>query len=158
MPDSKPALTIRRATRDDVPTIVRMLADDFLGRARELVADETPASYLEAFDAIDASEHQQLVVAELDGETVGTLQLTFIPYMSHGGGWQAIIEAVRIASSLRGTGLGHSLIEWAIERARERGCLRIQLTSDKRRLDAHRFYADLGFEATHEGMKLELHD
>lgn len=155
---SQSQLTVRRATRDDVPTIIRMLADDFLGRDRERVEEVTPAAYLEAFDAIDADPQQELVVAELDGVAVGTLQLTFIPYLTHGGGWQAIIEAVRISSTLRGTGLGHSLLTWAIERARERGCLRIQLTSDKRRLDAHRFYADLGFEATHEGMKLDLHD
>jgi len=153
---SQSSLTIRRATRDDVPTLVAMLADDVLGRERESTSIEVAQSYFEAFEAIDADEHQELVVAEIDGEAVGTLQLTYIPYLTFHGGWRAQIEAVRVTSGHRSEGLGHDLFAWAIERARERGCHLVQLTTDRRRADAHRFYEDLGFVASHEGMKLWL--
>lgn len=160
MPDpTASALTVRRATRADVPVIVAMLADDHLGATREVASAggaKVAASYLDAFEAIDADPHQELVVAELDGEAVGTMQLTFIPYLTYQGGWRAQIEAVRIASTHRGDGLGHEFFAWAIERARQRGCHLVQLTTDKRRGDAHRFYEALGFVASHEGMKLDL--
>lgn len=161
MPDPTASLlTVRRATRADVPAIVAMLADDHLGATREAALGSSeaaaPASYLEAFEAINADPHQELVVAELDGEAVGTMQLTFIPYLTYQGGWRAQIEAVRIASTRRGDGLGHEFFAWAIERARQRGCHLVQLTTDKRRGDAHRFYEALGFVASHEGMKLDL--
>lgn len=147
---------VRGATDADLPAIVAMLADDELGSAREAVEAAVDRAYVEAFAAIDADPHQQLVVAELDGEPVGTLQLTFIPYLSYRGGWVAQVSAVRIVSALRGKGLGHQLLDWAIERARQRGCHHVQLTSDKRRTDAHRFYRDLGFVESHEGMQLDL--
>ena len=150
------ALTVRRATRADVPAIVAMLADDELGSTREVAGAQLPPSYFEAFDAIDRDPNQLLVVAEVDGSPVGTLQLTFIPYLTYEGGWRAQIEAVRIASALRGDGLGHDFFAWAIDRARERGCHLVQLTTDKRRADARRFYEALGFTASHEGMKLHL--
>jgi len=157
MPDPAASpLTVRRATRADVPAIVAMLADDHLGATREVAGTNVPASYLDAFEAIDADPHQELVVAELDGEAVGTMQLTFIPYLTYRGGWRAQIEAVRIASTRRGDGLGHEFFAWAINRARLRGCHLVQLTTDKRRGDAHRFYEALGFVASHEGMKLDL--
>lgn len=161
MPDPAASpLTVRRVTRADVPAIIAMLADDHLGATRETApaagGTNVPASYLEAFEAIDADPHQELVVAELDGEAVGTMQLTFIPYLTYEGGWRAQIEAVRIASTHRGDGLGHEFFAWAIERARRRGCHLVQLTTDKRRGDAHRFYEALGFVASHEGMKLDL--
>ena len=133
-----------------------MLADDDLGRQREHSAPGLPASYLAAFEAIDADSNQELVIAEIDGEPVGTLQLTFIPYLTYQGGWRAQIEAVRIALAHRGGGLGHELFAWAIERARERGCHLVQLTTDRLRPDARRFYEGLGFVASHEGMKLDL--
>ena len=144
----------RRATRDDLPTIVAMLADDFLGQTRERPDDLAP--YLRMFELIDASPDQELIVMERDGEIVGSLQLTYIPYLTHSGALRAVVEAVRVASSRRGTGVGHELFGWVVARVRERGCEVLQLSTDKRRVDAKRFYEDLGFVASHEGMKLDL--
>jgi GNAT superfamily N-acetyltransferase len=115
-----------------------------------------PAAYWRAFDAVDGDERNLLVVAELDGEVVGTLQITFIPSLTHQGGERAQVEGVRIDARQRGRGLGRSLLGWAVEQARDRGCRMVQLTSDKRRPDALRFYQSLGFRATHEGLKLPL--
>ena len=147
---------IRRATLADVPAMVAMLADDELGRARERVEDPLPVAYADAFAKIDADSRQVLVVAELEGRIVGTLQLTFLPYLSHQGGERALIEGVRIASDERGAGLGRTMLQWSIEQARQRGCCMVQLTTDKQRADAIRFYESLDFRATHEGMKLAL--
>jgi GNAT superfamily N-acetyltransferase len=148
------ALTVRRARRDDVAAIVALIAADQLGAARE--APDDPAPYLAAFEAIDADPHQYLAVAEHDGELVGTLQLTFLPGLSHRGAWRAQIEAVRIAEPRRGAGLGTALIGWAVDAARERGCRLVQLTSNATRADAHRFYTRLGFTPSHVGFKLTL--
>jgi GNAT superfamily N-acetyltransferase len=148
-------MVMRRATEADLPAIVALLADDELGAQRESLDDIKP--YLAAFAAIDADPHQLLVAAELDGEIVGTLQLTFIRGLSHRGAIRAQIEAVRIASSSRGQGLGSALIEWAIKEARRRNCYLVQLTSNNSRLDAHRFYTRLGFSQSHAGFKLHLH-
>lgn len=153
------AAQIRRARREDVPAIVALLVDDVLGAGREQVpadGQDLPEGYWRAFAAVDDDPGNLLVVAEAQGEVVGTLQLTFIPGLSRGGGLRAQVEAVRVSSSVRGGGLGRELMGWAIAEARARGCRIVQLTSDKRRTDAHRFYASLGFEATHEGMKLTL--
>jgi GNAT superfamily N-acetyltransferase len=147
-------LTVRRARRDDVTAIVALIAADQLGAGRETPDD--PAPYLAAFDAIDADANQYLAVAEFGGALVGTLQLTFLPGLSHRGGWRAQIEAVRIAEPHRGGGLGSELIGWAIERARERGCRMVQLTSNASRDGAHRFYTRLGFAPSHVGFKLAL--
>ncbi|MEV6413506.1 GNAT family N-acetyltransferase [Kribbella sp. NPDC051718] len=148
------AVVIRRATAGDVPGIVAMLADDEIGAGRENPADLAP--YQAAFAAIDADPNQFLVVAERNGELIGTLQLTFVPGLSRQGATRALVEAVRVASSARGTGLGTTLMQWSIEEARARGCSILQLTSDKARVDAHRFYHQLGFAQTHEGFKLQL--
>ncbi|MEV5707313.1 GNAT family N-acetyltransferase [Actinoallomurus sp. NPDC052274] len=145
-------VTFRDATRDDVPAIVALLADDAIGAGREGDID----AYWAAFAHIDADPRNRLIVAEVDGEVAGTLQLTFIPGLSRMGTERAQIEAVRVGSAHRGRGLGHRLIDWAIDEARRRGCGLVQLTSDKRRTDAIRFYESLGFEATHEGMKRPL--
>jgi GNAT superfamily N-acetyltransferase len=147
-------LTIRRATRADVPTIVSMIANDQLGATRESLDDTGP--YLAAFDAIDADANQYLAVAEDGGEIVGTLQLSFLPGLSHRGAWRGQIEAVRIADGRRGSGLGSELIRWAVAAARARGCRMVQLTSNASRGDAHRFYARLGFTPSHVGFKLSL--
>ncbi|GAB3468992.1 GNAT family N-acetyltransferase [Actinophytocola sediminis] len=144
---------IRRATVADVPAIVAMLADDPLGATRESPGD--PA-YAAAFAEIDRDERQYLAVAELDGEVVGTLQLTFIPGLSRRGATRALIEAVRVRADQRGAGLGRRLAEWAIEQARSRGAAMVQLTTDASRVDAHRFYEKLGFVPSHVGMKLAL--
>ncbi|GAA4970056.1 GNAT family N-acetyltransferase [Actinoplanes utahensis] len=151
-------MKIRIATRADVPAVLRLLADDDLSRARgfgDVPAEIEPGIWA-AFEAIDADDRNELIVAEVDGEVIGTCQLTFIPGLSRGGAERMSIEAVRIRSDQRGRGLGGDLIRWTVERARERGCRMAQLTTDKRRTDAHRFYAALGFEASHEGMKLAL--
>ncbi|WP_329489902.1 GNAT family N-acetyltransferase [Kitasatospora sp. NBC_01246] len=147
-------LTIRRATADDLPAIVAMLADDPLGAARESPDDLSP--YRTAFARIDADPHQHLVVAERAGRTVGTLQLTVVPGLSRKGSTRTIIEAVRIHADERGTGLGTDLIRWAIDRSRELGSDLVQLTSDATRTDAHRFYERLGFVPSHLGFKLAL--
>ena len=150
------ALTFRRATRADLPRIVQMLADDAIGATRESYADPLPDVYWEAFAQIDADPRQLLVVAEIGGVVVGTLQVTFIPYLTHRGSSRALIEGVRIDSSQRGGGVGRQMVAWAIEEARQRGCQMVQLTTDKRRTEARRFYESLGFTSTHEGMKLTL--
>lgn len=144
----------RTATEDDLPAIVALLADDVIGAGRE-AADGTRA-YRAAFAAIAADPRNRLIVADVDGAVAGTLQLTFIPGLSRMGAERAQIEAVRVAADHRGRGLGRQMIDWAVGEARARGCRLVQLTSDKRRTDAIRFYESLGFEATHEGLKLPL--
>lgn len=152
----EPTIQIRRATRHDLPAIVRLLADDELGRQRERYDDPLPAAYYAAFTEIDQDPHNQLVVVEADGEIVGTLQLTFLPYLTYQGGTRAQIEAVRVDSRYRNLGVGRQLLDWAIARAREHGCHLVQLTTDTRRGDAHRLYERLGFVPSHVGMKLHL--
>jgi GNAT superfamily N-acetyltransferase len=151
-------MRIRIATRTDVPAVLGLLADDDVSRARGfgVVPEEVDAAVWAAFEAIDRDDRNELIVATDGDEVIGTCQLTFIPGLSRGGGERMLIEAVRIHSGRRGQGLGGELIRWTVERARERGCRIVQLTTDKRRTDAHRFYAALGFEASHEGMKLVL--
>ncbi|MEU8226884.1 GNAT family N-acetyltransferase [Kribbella sp. NPDC048915] len=145
---------IRRATAADVAAIVKLIADDQLGATRESLDDLTP--YLAAFEQIDADPNQLLMVAVRNDEVIGTLQLTIIPGLSRRGSTRGLIEAVRVAAEARGSGLGGMLIRWAIEESRARGCSLVQLTSDKTRTDAHRFYTNLGFTASHEGFKLKL--
>ncbi len=150
-----PAL-FRRALRDDVATIVRLLADDTLGSQRESLADPLPRAYLDAFEAIDRDPNNELIVMQHEGEIIGVLQMTYIPYLTHQGSWRALVEGVRIDQRFRGAGHGRRLFEWVIRRAEQRGCTLLQLTSDKRRTDAIRFYESLGFVASHEGFKLKL--
>ena len=149
-------LTFRSATADDLTAIVTMLADDILGASRERLEQPLPQVYVTAFEEIDRDPNNELVVACLDDAIVGVLQLTVIPSLGHVGSRRALIEGVRVASSQRGAGIGTKLFQWAIARARERGCRMVQLTTDKRRLEAKRFYEALGFVASHEGMKLPL--
>jgi GNAT superfamily N-acetyltransferase len=144
----------RRAVAADVPAIVAMLADDPLGATRENPADLS--AYLRAFDEIDGDSRQLLVVADRDGDVVGTLQLTFLPGLARQGATRAQIEAVRVRADLRGEGLGARLIEWGIAESRRRGCHLVQLTSDSSRTGAHRFYEKLGFVGSHVGYKLTL--
>jgi ribosomal protein S18 acetylase RimI-like enzyme len=149
--------TFRRATVADLPAIVALLADDPLGAQRENFADPLPQSYSDAFAAIDRDPNNELVVVEVTGyRVIGVLQLTFIPYITYQGGWRALIEGVRVAAEFRSAGVGEQMLLWAIQRARDRGCHLVQLTSDKTRPDAIRFYERLGFVASHEGMKLHL--
>jgi GNAT superfamily N-acetyltransferase len=146
----------RSAAEADLPAIVALLADDMIGAGREGDAAADRTAYLTAFRAICADPRNHLVVADIAGEVAGTLQITYIPGISRRGAERAQIEAVRVAAAHRGRGLGREMIKWAIARAKERGCGLVQLTSDKRREDAIRFYGSLGFEPTHEGMKLPL--
>ena len=147
---------IRRATRDDVVDIVRLLADDPLGSQREDYCNPLPASYYEAFEEIDEDPNNELVVVEANGEIIGTLQLTFVPSMSFQGGKRAQIEGVRMDDRYRSQKIGSRLIEWAIQRAREENCRMVQLTTNAERADAQRFYQRLGFVSSHAGMKLDL--
>lgn len=133
-----------------------MLSDDELGALREDGSRPLNQKYLQAFAEIESDANNELTVVESDGEVVGMLQLTFIPYLTYIGSWRCLIEGVRIHSDHRGQGLGAKFLQWAIERARERDCRIVQLTSDKKRPSALRFYESLGFKATHEGFKLRL--
>jgi GNAT superfamily N-acetyltransferase len=148
-------LTVRRAQRGDLPRLLELLADDVLGKNRDGAGSDDPA-YIRAFDAIDRDPNQQLLVADLDGRVVGMLQITYIPGLSRRGAWRANIEAVRVDSGMRGRGIGGWLMARALEHARKRGCRLAQLTSDRRRSEAHRFYDRLGFSDSHVGYKLLL--
>ncbi|MBG6103062.1 MULTISPECIES: GNAT family N-acetyltransferase [Micromonospora] len=144
----------REAVRADLPAVIALLADDVLGKARDFT--EVDEAYERAFAAIDADPRNQLIVAERAGELVGCLQITYIPGLGRHGSERSLIESVRVRSDQRGRGLGRDLMTWAVEQARQRGCALVQLTTDKTREDAHRFYLGLGFVASHEGMKLAL--
>lgn len=150
-------LAFRRATEKDVVSIVAMLADDELGKQRENFAIPLPPAYIKAFRAIAADNNQELIVVENEkAEIVGTLQLSFIPYLTYRGGIRAQIEAVRIRKTERNLGIGKKMFEWAIARAKARKAHLLQLTTDKKRPDAIRFYENLGFRASHEGMKIHF--
>ncbi len=145
---------IRRARADDVASLVALIAADQIAADR----DGGPLEpYERAFAQIDADPTQLLVVvADVDDAPVGTLQLSFIPGLARRGALRAQIEAVRVAEGLRGRGVGSALLRWAIGEARRRDCALVQLTSDKRRAEAHRLYAGLGFVSSHDGFKLRL--
>ncbi|MEU6202160.1 GNAT family N-acetyltransferase [Micromonospora musae] len=144
----------REAVRADLPAVIALLADDVLGRARDFTVVD--AAYEKAFADITADPRNQLIVAEAGGELLGCYQVTYIPGLGRHGTERALIEAVRVRSDQRGQGLGRQMMAWAIDRAREHGCGLVQLTTDKSRHDAHRFYRALGFVPSHEGMKLPL--
>ncbi|MDH3740505.1 MAG: GNAT family N-acetyltransferase [Hyphomicrobiales bacterium] len=155
MPDQH--IRFRRAEEDDLPAIIALLAADQLGQTREDASLPLARVYLDAFAAIDADQNQLLAVAVGTNDAViGTLQLSFIPGLARSGAWRGQIEAVRVAEAHRSSGLGQQMFEWAIDKCRARGCKLIQLTTDKTRPDAHRFYERLGFIASHEGYKLKL--
>jgi ribosomal protein S18 acetylase RimI-like enzyme len=156
MPAISP-VTIRRARRDDVGAIVRMLADDPLGQGRERLEDPLPASYLAAFDALERDANIQLVVAEdADGAVIGCLQLCILPGLSSQGASRGLIEDVRVASHCRSRGIGEQLVQWAIAQARARQCKLVELLTHHTRIDAQRFYERLGFQRSHVGMTLRF--
>ena len=147
----------RAARKDDVPSIVAMIAHDKLGNLREDYKDPLPEKYYRAFQNIDSDPNQELIVIESeDNKIIGTMQLSFIQYLTYQGGIRAQIEAVRIHEEERGKGIGENLFLWAIERAKERGAHLLQLTTDKKRPEAIKFYRKLGFVDSHEGMKLHF--
>jgi GNAT superfamily N-acetyltransferase len=150
-------ITLREARRADVAVIVRLLADDHLGAARERVTDPPLPAYFEAFERVAADPRNLLMVAEdSSGSIVGTLQMTFIPGLSNQGAELALVEAVRVSSSLRGQGVGEQMMAWAMDEARRRGCANIELFTHASRTDAQRFYERLGFPRSHVGMKQSL--
>jgi GNAT superfamily N-acetyltransferase len=150
-------VTLRRAEAGDVPGIVRLLAADQLGATRDGVGSaEDLAAYQAAFEAIDRDPAHLLIVAQSGLDLVATMQLSFLPGLARRGALRAQIEAVRVQEAYRDRGLGAALFTWAIDEARRRHCALVQLTTDKSRISAHRFYERLGFAATHEGMKLVL--
>ncbi|GMU01599.1 GNAT family N-acetyltransferase [Corallococcus caeni] len=151
-----PSITFRHAQATDLPTILKLLADDAIAQSRTGNTEDISPSVRAAFDELHADPNNELIVGEQDGEVVATLQLTYIPGLSRGGMRRALVEAVRVRSDLRGQRIGEALMVDAMERARARGCGLMQLTTDKRRHEAHRFYARLGFVASHEGMKRPL--
>ena len=147
----------RKARREDIPFVVKMLADDARGSQRETYSEPLLPSYYEAFDRINENPSQELIVAEdANGEILGTFQISHLSYISHKGSKVMQIEAVRVRSDKRSQGIGAAMIRWAIDRAKEQGVRVVQLTTDKQRPDAKRFYERLGFVASHEGMKLKL--
>jgi ribosomal protein S18 acetylase RimI-like enzyme len=151
------SISIRRARRDDVRMIVAMLADDRLGNARERLEEPLPPSYFRAFEAVDRDPNIQLVVAEnSDGAMVGCLQLCILPGLSSQGASRGLIEDVRVASHCRSNGIGEQMVQWAVTEARTKGCRLVELLTHNTRVDAQRFYARLGFQASHVGMTLRF--
>ena len=149
-------LVLRLANAADLPRLVEMLADDALGAKRERYETPLPHGYHDAFEAITRDPNNELLVAEIEGRVIGMLQLTYLPSLTYQGRWRAMVEGVRVAREARSGGVGRQLLEHALERARRRDCNMVQLTTDKARPDALKFYEALGFVASHEGMKLSL--
>ena len=150
-------MKFRKATEKDIPIIVEMIADDELGKKRENFQIPLPSEYLKAFEKINSDENQELIIVENENsEIIGTLQLTFIQYLTYRGGIRAQIEAVRIRKDKRGLGIGKEMFQWAITRAKERNAHLLQLTTDKKRPEAIKFYEDFGFKQSHEGMKMHF--
>ena len=149
-------LVFREAEQGDLSALVALLADDILGQAREVVSDPPLAAYVDGLRAVLHNPYDTMIVAELDGRVVGCAQLTILNGISRQGARRGLIESVRVASAMRGAGIGEALIRTLIERARAADCRLVQLTTDARRERAHAFYERLGFEATHVGMKLEF--
>jgi GNAT superfamily N-acetyltransferase len=149
-------VAIRPARESDLPSIIELLADDTFGQHREDPSSPPNPRYVAAFQAIAADVNQSLIVMTMDDEVIGTLQITFIPGLGRTGAWRGQIEAVRIAAAHRGASLGQQIFEWAIAACRARGCSFVQLTTDRERADAHRFYERLGIVDSHVGYKLTL--
>ena len=149
-------VTFRAATADDLPAIVALLDDDDLSKGREDPSLPLADCYRAGFDAIAATPNNEFIVTELDGAVVGTMQLSYLPGIAFRGGWRGQIEAVRVASHLRGSGIGAQMIDWAVERCRARGCFMVQLFSQNDRPAAHRFYERLGWKRSHYGFKRTL--
>ena len=150
-------MKFRKATRNDISKIVEIIADDDLGKTREDFRHSLPNEYLKAFENINSVENQELIVVENENvEIIGTLQVSFIQYLTYRGGVRAQIEAVRIRKDQRGKGLGKKMFEWVINRTIQRKAHLLQLTTDKKRPEAIKFYEDLGFISTHEGMKMHF--
>jgi GNAT superfamily N-acetyltransferase len=153
---TRPNIRFRLAKRADLPSIVRLLADDELGSQRECYEDPLPEAYYSAFEQIERDPNHELIVAERNGEVIATLHLMFLPSISYQGGLRAQIESVRVDKQFQSQGIGSALMGWSMQRAKDRGAHLVQLTTHKTRADAHRFYERLGFKGSHLGMKLSL--
>jgi GNAT superfamily N-acetyltransferase len=153
---TRPDIRFRLAKRTDLPSIVRLLADDELGSQREQYEDPLPEVYYSAFEQIESDPNHELIVAERNGEVIGTLHLMLLPSISYQGGLRAQIESVRMDKQFQSRGIGSAMMQWSMQRAKQRGAHIVQLTTHKSREDAHRFYERLGFKGTHLGMKLNL--
>jgi len=150
-------ITYRPATRADLPFMVALIAEDDVSDVpMDDPSDPSGPAYVAGFDAIESDPNQVLVIAEREGKPIGTLQITYLPGIARKGMWRGLIESVHIIPPERSKGYGSEMIRWAIEQCRERGCGMVQLTSNKKRVDAHRFYRTLGFDQSHEGFKLYL--
>ena len=147
---------VRKMQTVDLPRILQLLADDELGQLRETLQTTPHDDYLRAFAAIDSDPNQYLALFEKNDEIIGCLQISFIPGLSRRGALRGQIESVRVAANVRGNGYGRIMMAWAIEKCREQKCSLVQLTSDKTRKDAQRFYQELGFVRSHEGFKLQF--
>jgi ribosomal protein S18 acetylase RimI-like enzyme len=156
MDDRLPSVVVREATRDDLLRVVELIHLGAVGGPAGPAPIELTPAYLRAFARFDASEDATVMVAEVEGVVVGTFSLTILPNLSNGGRDVAQIESVHVAESMRGRGVGEAMLRRAIAESKSRGCFRMQLSSNKERVDAHRFYRRLGFIASHEGMKLAL--
>ena len=153
---TRPDIRFRLAQRADLPSIVRLLADDDLGSQRERYEDPLPEAYYAAFEQIERDPNHELIVAERKGEVIGTLHLMFLPSISYQGGLRAQVESVRVDKRFQSQGIGSAMMRWSMQRAKQRGAKMVQLTTHKSRQDAHRFYERLGFKGSHLGMKLSL--
>ena len=149
-------LTYRDATPADLPFIIALIVEDSVVAIDDDPADAASPAYVDALAAITADPNQEMLIAERDGVPVGCFQLSYLPGLMRRGMWRGQIEVVHIAAAHRNAGLGSEMMRWAVERCRARRCGMVQLTSNKKRLDAHRFYERLGFAKTHEGFKLYL--
>jgi GNAT superfamily N-acetyltransferase len=154
--DVAAAVDFRRARLDDLRAILALIDIDKATGVPERLDDPLPAIYATAFARLDADPNQLLLVGDLEGRIVASLQLTFIPGIANQGAWRANVEIVRVAEDLRGRGIGEAMMRHVVALARERGCALVQLTTNKARADAQSFYRRLGFTASHEGMKLRL--
>jgi GNAT superfamily N-acetyltransferase len=146
-------LTYRHATPEDLPFIVGLIVEDAVVATNDSVADANHADYAAALAAIDADPNQEMFVLEDAGKPIGCFQLSYLPGLMRRGMWRGMIEVVHVSESERNRGYGSQMMRWALERCRERGCGMVQLTSNKKRTDAHRFYERLGFSRSHEGFK-----
>ncbi|MEZ4971174.1 MAG: GNAT family N-acetyltransferase [Flavobacteriaceae bacterium] len=150
-------MIFRRATKEDLPAIIKMIANDTLGKSRERYEDPLPKAYYSAFEIIDGDKNQKLMVIEnFQGEVVASFQLSFLQYLTYEGGIRCLVENVHVRDDQTGKGIGKQMFQWIIATAKEKGAHLIQLTSNKLRPDAIRFYESIGFKATHQGFKLHV--
>lgn len=149
-------ILIRKAEKNDIEAILQIMLEDMIGEKEDYDGNKIHENYIKAFETINRNDWQYLAVAVQNSKVIGTFQLSFIPNIIYTGALICLVEAVLVSSEYRGKGIGSYMMKWAIDTAKEKGCRLVELTSNKLRNDAHRFYKQLGFIATHEGFKLDL--